>query len=88
MTNRTIQLTLSEDLEAEITAAVRGGEYASTDEAIAEALAEWRASRHLDSAIDGEELRRLWREGLDSGAGRDMSIDEIKEEARRRLVGG
>jgi hypothetical protein len=37
------------------------------------------------TAIDGEELRRLWRQGLDSGAGRDLSIDEIKEEARRRV---
>jgi antitoxin ParD1/3/4 len=86
MTQRTIQLALPEDLEAEISAAVRSGEYASADEAIGEALTEWRAIRHLDGAIDREELRRLWREGIESGPGTGMSIDEIKEEARRRLA--
>jgi antitoxin ParD1/3/4 len=32
-----------------------------------------------------EELRRLVQEGLDSGPGRYMSIEEIKTEAKRRF---
>jgi antitoxin ParD1/3/4 len=82
MGRRTVHLTLREDLDAEVAAAVAGGEYASAEEAIAGAVAEWRASRQLD----GEALRRLWREGVESGSGRNMSIAEIKEEARRRMT--
>ena len=31
------------------------------------------------------ELKRLWREGIDSDPGRFSSMDEIKTEARRRF---
>ena len=85
MTRRTIELALPEELDAEITAAVADGEYATPDDAIVEALAEWRAGCHLDDSLDVDELRRLWREGLESGPGKGMSIEEIKSEARRRL---
>ncbi len=81
MTRRTVQVTLPEDLDAAVAAAVDCGDYASADDVIAEAVAEWQAGRHLD----GDALRRLWDEGLESGAGRNLSIGEIKDEARRRL---
>jgi antitoxin ParD1/3/4 len=83
---RIVPVTLPEELDAEVTAAVEAGEYASAGDAIAEAVAAWSASRHLDNSLDREELRRLWREGLQSGPGRNMSIEEIKEEARRRSL--
>lgn len=85
MTGRTLQVSLPDELEAEVAAAVARGEYASEDEAIRGAVAEWHAQR-LVEAIGVEELRRLWREGLDSGPGRSLSIDDIKAEARRRFA--
>ena len=33
-----------------------------------------------------DQLRRLWDEGIASGAGRFRSIDHIKKEARRRAA--
>jgi antitoxin ParD1/3/4 len=48
------------------------------------AVAVWRAQR-VAEMIGVEELRRLWREGVDSGPGRSMSVEEIKAEARRRF---
>ena len=86
MAHRTLQVTLPDDLEAEVAAAVAGGEYSSAEDVVANAVAEWRAGRRLDASLDGEELRRLWREGIESGAGRNMSIDDIKSEARRRFA--
>jgi antitoxin ParD1/3/4 len=86
MTHRTLHLSLPDDLEAEVAAAVAGGEYSSAEDLVANAVAEWRAGRRLDAALDGEELRRLWRDGTESGPGKGMSIDEIKNEARRRFT--
>ena len=86
MTGRTVQVILPEELDAAVTAAVEAGEYASASHAITDAVAAWSASRQLDSSLDREELRRLWLEGLESGPGRNMSIEEIKEEARRGFV--
>lgn len=86
MIKRTMELTLPDELDAEITAAVSHGEYASAEDAVAGAVAEWRAGRKLDASLDDEELRKLWREGIESGPGRALSIDEIKGEARRRFA--
>jgi len=53
-------------------------------EAICEALRDWRRKRALqDQEI--EELRDLWREGVESGKGQYSSMEEIKQAARRRL---
>jgi antitoxin ParD1/3/4 len=86
MIKRTLEVTLPDDLDAEIAAAVSCGEHASAEEVVAGAVAQWRASRRLDASLDDEELRRLWREGIESGAGRNMSIDGIKGEAQRRFA--
>ncbi len=83
---RTVQVTLPEELDAEVAAAVDAGEYASAGDAIAAAVAAWSAGRRLDDSLDAAELRRLWREGVESGPGRSMSIDDIKQEARRGFV--
>jgi len=66
--------------------AVESGEYASSSEVIREALRDWRRKRAL---MDQEmkELRRLWREGMESGKGRYDSMTEIKQTARKRLAG-
>lgn len=85
MTNRTVQVSLPEELEAEVAAAVARGEFASESDAIRDAVAEWHTQRMVE-AVGVEELRRLWREGLESGSGRSLSIDDIKAEARRRFA--
>ena len=55
----------------------------SENDAIRAAIAQWRTER-LVERTDLEELRRLWREGVEGGSGRVGEIDEIKAEARRR----
>ena len=63
--------------------AVKSGEYASSSEVIREALRDWHRKRAFqDQEI--EELRSLWREGVESGKGRYGSMEEIKQAARKR----
>jgi len=81
---RTLEVSLPDDLAAEVASAVQRGEYGSESEAVLGAVAEWRVQR-VAEMIGVEELRRLWREGVDSGPGRSMSVEEIKAEARRRF---
>ncbi|MGK2741785.1 ribbon-helix-helix domain-containing protein [Tepidicaulis sp. LMO-SS28] len=55
--------------------AVASGDYASTSEAVREALREWRIKRVIG---------QLWDEGLASGRAPETSISEIKALARRK----
>lgn len=87
MVSRVLQLTLPDELNAEISAAVSRGEYSSAEDVVADAVAQWGSARRLDSSIDVSELRSLWDEGIASGPGRNMSIEAVKEEARARLAG-
>jgi len=80
---QTLRISFPEELETEIAAAVACGEFESEDDVIRAAVAQWRTER-LVERTDVEELRRLWREGVDSGSGRFGSIEDIKAEARRR----
>jgi len=80
---RTLHISLPEELESELAAAVDSGEFESENDAIRAAVAQWRAER-LVERMSVDELRRLWREGVESGDGRFGAIDEIKAEARRR----
>jgi antitoxin ParD1/3/4 len=77
-------ITLPPDLAAAIDGAVEAGEYASDNEAISDALREWKERRD-NHGYTIAELRRLIQEGIDSGPGRVSSIDEIKAEARKRF---
>jgi Arc/MetJ-type ribon-helix-helix transcriptional regulator len=86
MTGRTLQVTLPAELDAEVAAAVSRGEYASAEDAVAGAVAEWGARRGREASLDAAELGSLWRDGIESGAGRNLSADEIKREGRRRLA--
>jgi hypothetical protein len=38
----------------------------------------------FENILSAEELRRLFQEGVDSGPGRALTIEEIKSEARQR----
>ena len=79
-----ISIALPPEMVGYIKKAVEDGAYSSTSEVIREALRDWN-EKQVRKTIALTELRRLWREGVDSGPGRFSSMDEIKAEARRRL---
>ncbi|MGH6854274.1 MAG: type II toxin-antitoxin system ParD family antitoxin [Aestuariivirga sp.] len=79
-----ISIALPSEMIGRIKEAVEGGTYASTSEVIREALRDW-TDKQQRKAIAVKELKRLWRQGLDSGPGRFGSMDEIKAEARHRF---
>jgi antitoxin ParD1/3/4 len=74
-----ISIALPHDMVADVKAAVEQGEYATTSEVIREALRDWQLKRKIES-LDVDELRRLVREGIDSGP----SIDAETVFARLR----
>lgn len=79
-----ISVAMPTDMLALVRRAVESGDYASTSEVIREALREWKGRRETrEEAI--EELRRLWREGLESPARHALDTAETKREGRRRL---
>ncbi|HEY9799236.1 MAG TPA: type II toxin-antitoxin system ParD family antitoxin [Leptolyngbyaceae cyanobacterium] len=80
-----ISVALTPEMATLVRGAVESGEYASSSEVIREALREWKQKRLLQLQ-NVEELRRLWHEGVESGAGRFADIEAIKQEARSRLV--
>ena len=78
-------IALTPEMAKEVRMAVKSGEYASSSEVIREALRDWHRKRAFqDQEI--EELRSLWREGVESGKGRYGSMEEIKQAARKRLA--
>jgi antitoxin ParD1/3/4 len=85
---RTLRMTLPDELDAEIEAAVSCGEYVSAEAIVVDAVEQWRVGRRTDASLDVDALRKLWDQGIASGAGEDLSIDDIKVRARQRLVGG
>ncbi|HVW57048.1 MAG TPA: type II toxin-antitoxin system ParD family antitoxin [Rhizobiaceae bacterium] len=77
-------ITLSPELASAVDEVVAAGEYASASEVVREALRHWKERRDL-FGYTLEELRALVQEGIDSGPGRYVSMEEIKAEARRRF---
>ncbi len=80
-----LSVALTPEMADEIHNAVNSGEYASSSEVIREALRDWRRKRTLREQ-EIEELRALWREGIESGRGQYGSINEIKRVARKRMA--
>jgi antitoxin ParD1/3/4 len=80
-----VSVALTPEFMALLKEAVETGEYTSASEVIRDALRYWK-ERRAQQDIGAEELRRLWREGIESGSGRFESIDAIKKEARRRAT--
>lgn len=79
-----MSVALTPEMAALVRKAVETGEYVSSSEVIREALRDWNRKR-LWREKEIEEIRRLWKEGLESGSGRFTDIDALKAEARRRL---
>jgi antitoxin ParD1/3/4 len=79
-----ITIALTPEMAGFVRTVVQSGEYASTSEAIRDAVREWKERRDLlGYTID--ELRGLAREGFDSGPSQRSSMDDVRTEARRRL---
>ncbi|MBD2772951.1 type II toxin-antitoxin system ParD family antitoxin [Iningainema tapete] len=78
-----ISIALTPEMAEFVREAVESGEYASSSEVIREALRDWKLKRLLQ-VQNIDELRRLWHEGIESGAGQYADIEAIKQEARRR----
>jgi antitoxin ParD1/3/4 len=79
-----ISIALPSDMLAMVRDAVETGDYASSSEVVREALRQWKARRALQGDAISE-LKRLWQEGLDSGAGKPLNIEATKGRARQRL---
>jgi antitoxin ParD1/3/4 len=80
-----LSIALTKELTADIRRAVEAGEYASASEAIRDALRSWKSTRERRAAAL-EELKRLWRDGVDSGAATEINAEEIKRRGRQRLA--
>ncbi len=80
-----LSIALTPEMANEVRMVVKSGEYASSSEVIREALRDWHRKRLLQYQ-EIEELRELWREGVESGRGQYGSMEEIKQAARKRLA--
>ncbi len=79
-----ITIALTPEMARFIRGAVNAGEYASTSEAVRDAVREWKERRDL-LGYTVEELRRLAAEGIASGPSGRSSMEDVKVEARRRF---
>jgi antitoxin ParD1/3/4 len=61
-----LSVVLTADMAADIRAAVQDGGYGSASEVVRDALRDWRLRRKV-ATLETEELRRLVREGIESG---------------------
>ena len=78
-----LSIALTAEQAAMVREAVKGGEYASSSEVIREALRLWKTEQQA-RASELEELRRLWREGIESGPAEDGPT--VFARLRRRYV--
>jgi antitoxin ParD1/3/4 len=82
-----ISVAVPSEMAELLSRAVESGDYASVSEVVREALRDWKQHQELRS-IEREELRRLWREGLESGPPMPMTParwEAIKARGRARL---
>lgn len=76
-----LSVALTPDMAAEVRAAVEVGDYGSVSEVVREALRDWRLRRKIET-LEAEELRRLAREGIESGPGLDADAVFARLRAR------
>jgi antitoxin ParD1/3/4 len=65
-----LSVAVTAEQAAMVREAVETGEYATAGEVVGEALRLWQAERQA-RAREAEELRRQWREGVESGPAQD-----------------
>ncbi len=79
-----ITIALTTEMAGFVRNAVQAGEYASTSEAIRDAVREWKERRDL-LGYTVEDLRDLVHEGIASGPSSRATMTDVKAEAGRRL---
>jgi antitoxin ParD1/3/4 len=79
-----ISISLTPELLGLIKAKVESGRYTSTSEVVREALRLLERADRLE-AERIEELRRAWKEGVDSGDAGPLDFAELRDAARREL---
>ena len=79
-----ITIALTSEMAGFVRSAVDAGEYASTSEAIRDAVREWKERRDL-LGYTVEDLRVLVQEGIESGPSSRSTMAEVKAAARERL---
>lgn len=77
-------IALTPEMAGFVRNAVEAGEYASTSEAIRDAVREWKERRDL-LGYTVEELREFVREADTGGPSSRATMADVKAEARRRL---
>ena len=80
-----MSIALTPEMAAAVRAAVANGEYVSSSEVVRDALREWQLRRNLYEK-ERDELKALWREGVESGQGRFENMKALRTEAQRRLL--
>ena len=80
-----ISIALTSEQVASLRSAVDEGDYATTSEAVREAVRDWQLKRALQQE-DIRRIRQLWQEGLASGSAGDVDFDALRMEARQRLM--
>ncbi|WP_197465034.1 type II toxin-antitoxin system ParD family antitoxin [Tistrella mobilis] len=77
-------IALTPEMAGFVRHAVETGQYASTSEAIREAVREWQERRDL-LGYTVDELRVLVQKGIDSGPATPFDPESIRQEGRRLL---
>ncbi|MBF0135341.1 MAG: hypothetical protein H7833_01540 [Magnetococcus sp. DMHC-1] len=84
-TVETISIVLNQEMASVVRQSIADGEYASSDEVVLEALQEWMNKRSVRQQ-KFEEIRRQWQEGIESGPGQFVGMEDLLQEARRRFA--
>ena len=74
-----------EPMADQLRAAVEAGEYASTSEAVRDAVRLWSGRRQLKQN-DLDRLRQAWDVGKASGTHGSIDFDDLRRDARKRLA--
>ncbi len=80
-----LSIALTPELADDIRRVIAKGEYTSTSEVIRDALRAWKQVRE-ERATAIKELRKLWREGLESGESVPFDRDDIKRRGRHQFA--
>lgn len=77
-----LSIALTGEQVSALKAAVEAGEYATTSEAVREAIRDWQFKREFRQE-DINRLREMWDVGKASGSLRKVNFDKVKREAKK-----